>query len=64
MAKNVLVPVADGSEELETVAIVDVLRRAGANVTLAAIKGLTDRPAAVLNRSGKSGREESGFYWH
>ena len=40
MARNVLVPVADGSEELETVAIVDVLRRAGANVVLAAVKEL------------------------
>ena len=38
MEKSVLVPVADGSEELETVAIVDVLRRAGAKVTLAAVK--------------------------
>jgi 4-methyl-5(b-hydroxyethyl)-thiazole monophosphate biosynthesis len=32
--------VADGSEELETVAIVDVLRRAGANVFVAAVKEL------------------------
>lgn len=38
MEKSVLVPVADGSEELETVAIVDVLRRSGAHVTLAAVK--------------------------
>ncbi len=37
MGKNVLVPVADGSEELETVCIVDVLRRAGANAVLASI---------------------------
>lgn len=34
---NVLVPVADGSEEIETVTIVDVLRRAGANVKLASV---------------------------
>lgn len=40
MEKNCLVPVADGSEELETVAIVDVLRRAGANVVIAAIKDM------------------------
>lgn len=39
MKKNVLVPVADGTEELEAVAIVDVLRRAGANVTLASVTG-------------------------
>ncbi len=37
MEKNVLVPVADGSEELEAVAIVDVLRRAGATVVIASI---------------------------
>lgn len=38
MEKTCLVPVADGSEELETIAIVDVLRRAGANVVIAALK--------------------------
>jgi protein deglycase len=41
MEKTVLVPVADGSEELETVAIVDVLRRAGAQVVIAAVKDMT-----------------------
>lgn len=30
--KSVLVPVADGSEEMEAVIIIDVLRRAGAQV--------------------------------
>ena len=40
MEKNVLVPVADGSEELETICIVDVLRRAGANTTLASVGSL------------------------
>ena len=39
MERKVLVPMADGSEELETVAIVDVLRRTGADVTLAAVAG-------------------------
>jgi len=38
MEKMCLVPMADGSEELETVAIADVLRRAGANVVIAAVK--------------------------
>jgi 4-methyl-5(b-hydroxyethyl)-thiazole monophosphate biosynthesis len=37
MKREVLVAVADGSEELETIAIVDVLRRTGANVIIAAI---------------------------
>ncbi len=38
MERNCLVPVADGTEELEAVAIIDVLRRAGANVIVAALK--------------------------
>lgn len=36
---RVCVLVADGSEELETVAVVDVLRRAGAEVFLAGVAG-------------------------
>ena len=32
-------PVADGTEELEAVAIIDVLRRAGAAVTMASVSG-------------------------
>jgi 4-methyl-5(b-hydroxyethyl)-thiazole monophosphate biosynthesis len=40
MSKKVLVPVADGSEEIEAVCIVDVLRRAGADVTVASVGGL------------------------
>jgi 4-methyl-5(b-hydroxyethyl)-thiazole monophosphate biosynthesis len=39
MEKTVLVPVADGTEELEAVAIIDVLRRAGAYVTVASVSG-------------------------
>ncbi|BBO69492.1 4-methyl-5(B-hydroxyethyl)-thiazole monophosphate biosynthesis protein [Desulfosarcina alkanivorans] len=39
MEKTVLVPVADGTEELEAVAIIDVLRRAGAAVTVASVSG-------------------------
>lgn len=35
---NVLVPIANGSESLETVAIVNVLRRAGVAVTLASVE--------------------------
>ncbi len=36
---RVLVPVANGSEEMETVILVDVLRRAGWEVVLASIQG-------------------------
>ena len=37
MGKKVLVAVADGCEELEAVAIIDVLRRAGAEVVVASV---------------------------
>lgn len=37
MSKKVLVAIADGTEELEAVTIIDVLRRAKANVTVASI---------------------------
>lgn len=37
MSKEVLVPIADGTEELEAVCIIDVLRRAGAAVTVASV---------------------------
>ena len=45
--KNVLVPIAEGFEEIETVTIVDVLRRAGGHVTLASAMGL-DQPLVVM----------------
>ncbi|MGD8369182.1 MAG: DJ-1/PfpI family protein [Desulfobacterales bacterium] len=38
MTKKVLVPIADGTEEIEAVCIVDVLRRAGAEVTVASVE--------------------------
>lgn len=37
MSRRVLVPVADGTEEIEAVCIVDTLRRAGAEVTVASV---------------------------
>lgn len=40
MRKTVLVPVADGSEELEAVSMIDVLRRGGAEVTVASVNAL------------------------
>lgn len=40
MAKTVLVPIADGIEEIEAVCIIDTLRRSGAVVTVASVKAL------------------------
>lgn len=40
MSKKVLVPIADGTEEIEAVCIIDVLRRAGGSVTVASVDEL------------------------
>jgi 4-methyl-5(b-hydroxyethyl)-thiazole monophosphate biosynthesis len=40
MAPTILVPIADGTEEIEAVCIIDVLRRAGAAVTVASVNRL------------------------
>ncbi|MFH1615321.1 MAG: DJ-1 family glyoxalase III [Planctomycetota bacterium] len=39
MNRKVLIPIADGSEEIEAVCLIDVLRRAGADVTVASVTG-------------------------
>lgn len=40
MSRTALVPIADGTEEIEAVCIIDVLRRAGVSVTVAAVDQL------------------------
>ncbi len=40
MEKSVLIPIAEGIEEIEAVTLIDVLRRAGAQVTVAAVDTL------------------------
>jgi protein deglycase len=38
MSETALVPIADGTEEIEAVCIIDVLRRAGVEVTVASVE--------------------------
>jgi 4-methyl-5(b-hydroxyethyl)-thiazole monophosphate biosynthesis len=47
--KKVLVPVADGTEEMEAVIVIDVLRRAGATVTVASVED--GRKQIIASRS-------------
>jgi len=37
MSASALVPIANGSEDIESVTLIDVLRRAGADVTVASV---------------------------
>lgn len=50
MIKRALVPIADGSEEIEAVCIIDTLRRADVNVTVASVMG---RREIVASRQTK-----------
>ncbi len=45
MEKKILVPVAQGIEEMEAITIIDVLRRAEANVVVASVDELTIKTA-------------------
>jgi protein deglycase len=42
VSKKVLVPIANGTEEIEAVCVIDVLRRAGALVTVASVETVRD----------------------
>lgn len=48
--RKVLVPIADGTEEMEAVTIIDVLRRAGADVTVASV---SDNLRVIASRGVK-----------
>jgi protein deglycase len=47
MTRRVLVPISTGFEEIETVTVIDILKRAGAEVVLASLEG--DRVAGRSN---------------
>ena len=55
--KKVLVPVADGSEDIEMACITDVLVRAGATVTVASVM-----PHIQVEAFPEREREREGYY--
>jgi len=52
---KVLVPIADGTEELEAVTVIDVMRRAGAEVCVASV--MPKRHTVVASRGVKLGAD-------
>lgn len=50
MSRTALVPIANGSEEIEAVCIVDVLRRAGVDVTVASVENTRQVTASRQTR--------------
>lgn len=54
--RRILVPVANGSEEIETSAAVDTFRRAGADVTLASVE---DSLTVTMSRGMKFVADDS-----
>ena len=49
MNPKVLIPIANGIEELEAVTIIDVLRRGGADVTVASVSSLQVKASRGVN---------------
>lgn len=63
MSKKILVPIADGIEEIETTIITDVLRRAGGIVTIASVENSLTITASrglkiIADKEIKACREE------
>jgi 4-methyl-5(b-hydroxyethyl)-thiazole monophosphate biosynthesis len=50
MSRKVLIPIADGTEEIEAVCIIDTLRRAGADVTVASVEATRQITASRQTR--------------
>jgi 4-methyl-5(b-hydroxyethyl)-thiazole monophosphate biosynthesis len=46
---SVLVPIADGNEELEAISVIDLLRRAGVEVTVAGLNDVNIRASRGVN---------------
>ena len=58
---NVLVPIANGSEDIEAITIIDVLRRGGVNVTVASVHESKQVTTALEKvRSGCSANRRGG----